>query len=233
MPTTTNKQRVLPLIQAQARKTPENTEERGVLEQFLYGLLRQGATTDQADTAFQTMRTRFFDWNEVRVSSYREIEEAIDPLPGAEKKAHLILLFLQEVFEIYVSFDLQKLEKEGLKNAQKKLARFKASDDFVLSWMAQRCLGGHAIPLDEVTLRCVQRLGLVEESRHDLESIRGSLEHQIPKAKGIAFTEGLTMLASEYCQEQARCGDCPLSRECPSAGSVPAEPVPVNRRKPK
>ena len=40
-----------------------------MLEQFIYGLCREDATREQADRAFRNLCERFFDWNEVRVSS--------------------------------------------------------------------------------------------------------------------------------------------------------------------
>jgi endonuclease III len=223
MATMTNKQRLLNQVLAQAGKSFAAGPERGVLEQFIFGVCRQGATTDQAASAFDNLKARFFDWNEVRVSSYREVEEAMEPLPDAEAKAHRIILFLQEVFELHYSFDLDKLQKEGLK----------AADDFICAWVSQRTLAGHAIPIDEPSLRCAQRLGLVEEDRADLEAIRGSLEHQVPKARGVQFTEALSTVACEFCHEEPSCGQCPLARECPSARMPPEESPPSNRRKPK
>jgi endonuclease-3 len=232
MATMTNKQRLLNQVLAQARKAPE-APERGVLEQFIFGLCRQGATSEQAEAAFRNLKSRFFDWNEIRVSSYREVEEALEPLPGAEAKAHRIILFLQEVFDSHFSFDLDKLQKEGLKQAIKKLSRFKAADDFVCAWVTQRSLGGHAIPVDSPSLRCAQRLGLVEETRDNLEVVRSSLEHQVAKAKGVQFTEALSLVACEFCHEEPNCSQCPLARECPSARTPPEEPQTTSRRKPK
>jgi len=233
MATTTNKQRLLTQVLAQARKGTDASEERPVLEQVVLGLCRDGATTPEAEAALANLKARFFDWNEIRVSSYREVEEALEPLPDAEAKAHRILLFLQEVFEIHVSFDLEKLRKEGLKQAVKKLSRFKAADDFVCAWVSQRSLGGHALPLDAPSLRCGQRLGLIDEGRDDLEAVRTSLEHHVPKAKGLQFIEGLSLVACTFCDEQPRCGECPLSRECPAAGTFAVETPAPARRKPK
>jgi endonuclease-3 len=233
MATTTNKQKLLHQVMTQARKCSENGPERNVLEQFIFGLCRQSATTEQAEAAFARLKSRFFDWNEIRVSSYREVEEALEPLACAEAKAHRIILFLQEVFEQTFSFDLDKLQKDGLKKAIQRLARFKAADDYVCSWVAQRSLAGHALPVDTPTLRCAQRLGLIEESLTNLEAVRSSLEHQVAKAKGVQFTEALSLVACEFCHEEPRCADCPLARECPSARSHPEETSPSARRKPK
>src|SRR5262249_33825027 len=86
MPATTNKQRLLNHLFSLAKKMGESKDvpARPVLEQFIYGLCREGTTRAQADKAFQNLAERFFDWNEVRVSSQRELEEALAGLPDAE-----------------------------------------------------------------------------------------------------------------------------------------------------
>src|SRR3954447_10913182 len=100
MATTINKQRVGTQLLALGKKGPAPAvESRPVLEEFVYGLCRAGATPEQADRAYAFLRERFFDWNEVRVSSVRELEEAFEGLPDAEPRAHRIIAFLQEVFE--------------------------------------------------------------------------------------------------------------------------------------
>lgn len=239
MPATTNKQRLLTQLFTSLKKQFDapDPEERPVLEQFLYAVCREGTTRDQADRAFRTLRERFFDWNEIRVSSVREIEEALSDLPESEVRAQRLISLLQEVFETTFSFDLEPLHKKGLKQAAKQLARYQAANDYAVSWVIQQSLAGHAIPLDAETLRALRRLGLIEGETDDLEAIRTSLEHLIPKAKGSLFNELVSVLASEYCwKEDPSCSSCPLSSECPTAQEAQRETVAterVSRAKPR
>jgi endonuclease-3 len=225
MATTINKQRLLNHILAAVRKTAEAQDEpRPVLQQFVYGLCREDATPEQADRAYRNLCERFFDWNEVRVSSARELEESFAELPNAEGRAQRLLSFLQEVFELNFSFDLEKLQKEGVKQAAKKLARYQAANDYVTAWVVQRTLGGHAIPLDPPTLRCARRLGLLEGGQDDPEAARASLEHLVPKAKGPQFTDAISLFAEEYCWlEEPNCPACPLAAECATAHELGTE----------
>lgn len=190
-------------------------ETQPVLEQFIYAVCRQGATRAVADHAFRKLRENFFDWNEVRVSSVREIADALDELPHPEARAQKIIDFLQEVFELNFSFDLESLHKKGLKVAAKQLARYQAADDYNVPWVIQRSLGGHAMPVDEGTERTLRRLGLLDSETSDGEAVRSSLEHQIPKAKGPLFTDLISVLAAEFCHEEPQCRNCPLSSQCP------------------
>lgn len=237
MATTINKQRLLNHFFSTAKKTVEVEEEaRPVLQQFIYGLCRENATREQADEAYRFLCEQFFDWNEIRVSSLRELEDAFDDMSDSEMRSQRLISFLQEVFEIHFSFDLDKLQKEGVKTAGKKLGRYQAANEYVVSWVVQRSLDGHAIPVDAPTLRCARRLGLIDGEQDEADA-RATLEHIVPKAKGVLFTEGISFIASEYCwEDQPRCSSCPLVNECIYAqehGVERVTPSRTHRTKPR
>jgi endonuclease III len=232
MATTINKQRLLNLLFAAGPKLARaggdhphrqagkctGALSRPVLEECVYGLCRENATREQADRAYRRLRERFFDFNEMRVSSVRELEEAFAGLTEPEARAQRLISLLQEVFETEFSFDLDKLQKLGLKQAAKQLTRYQAADEYLGAWVVQRCLGGHAIPLDAPTLRCARRLGMVDAGQEDPEAARASLEHLVPKAKGPLFTDLVSDLAEQVCREgEPDCPACPLNAECPTA----------------
>jgi endonuclease III len=231
MATTINKQRLLTLLFTTAKKAAEaEPEARPVLQQFIYGICRENATPEQADRAYRFLCERFFDWNEVRVSSTRELEEAFAGMSGAELRAQRLVSFLQEVFETTFSFDLEALQKKGLKQAAKQLTRYQAANDFVGAWVVQRSLGGHAIPLDPPTLRCSARLGLVDAGTEDVEGARATLEHLIPKAKGPLFTDHVSTLAHEVCwEDEPQCSSCPLAGECATGQDSGVESLAATR----
>jgi endonuclease-3 len=238
MPTTTNKQRVLTHLFTSLKKRydPGEPEPRPVLEQLLYAILREGTTRELADRAYRNLQDRFFDWNEIRVSSIREVEEAIGHLPQAEARAQRVISLLQEVFETTFSFDLESLHKKGLKKAANQLSRYEAikGNDFAVAWVMQRALGGHSVPVDGPTLRALRRLGLIDGEQQDIETIRSSIEHLIPKARGPLFNELMSFLASEYCwEEDPNCAACPLAHDCPTAREAAREPVAAERSRPK
>jgi endonuclease-3 len=226
MPTTTNKQRLLTHILAQAPRGAKaaEAEARPVLEQFVYALCREGATRAQADRAYRNLRERFFDWNEVRVSSTRELAESFEGLSDAEARGQRVIDFLQEVFETTFSFDLEGLHKKGLKQAAKALSRFQAANDYVVAWVVQQSLGGHAIPLDTASTRVLRRLGLIDEDHGDPEALRASVEHHVPKSRGTVFGDIISDLADEYCwPDDPRCSACPLAGGCPTGQELQAQ----------
>jgi endonuclease-3 len=199
-------------------------------------MVREGTTRTVADRAFKNLRTQFFDWNEVRVSSPHEIEEVIPGVPGAGERAQRIIGVLQYWFELKYNFDMEDLAKKGLKDAARQVARMLSEvaksgmkeagkvplrlidgNDYVVASVIQYGLGGHAIPLDAPSLRVVRRLGLVDDDAENLEAVRASIEHYIPKAKGSAFNEYLSSVAADYCfEENPKCSACPLRADCPT-----------------
>lgn len=233
MATTNNKQRVLNQLFSTLGKGKHDAETRPVLEQFIYGICREGVTNDIANEAFRNLQERFFDWNEVRVSSTRELAEVMSFLPDSEQRAQRIVDFLQEVFETTFSFDLEWLHKKGVKQAAKQLSRFQGANDFIIASVTQNSLGGHAIPLDPPTLRTLKRLGIVEQDQEDGETLRASLEHQIPKARGAGFCEIISIIAHEHCEEiEPNCPTCPMAKVCPTAQEAAAAvPVAAGRGK--
>jgi endonuclease-3 len=194
----------------------EEPATRPVLEQLIYAVLREGTTQAKADEAFRALQTSFFDWNEIRVSMIREVADVIQDLPNPEDRAARIISILQEVFETTYSFDLEPLHKKGLKMAEKQLQRYQAANTFIVSYTVQTGLGGHALPLDDAMIRVLRRLEVLDGELD--EAARTSLEHFVPKSKGVQFCEALSQVAHEYCHENnPKCNACPLHDSCPSA----------------
>jgi endonuclease III len=228
MPAITNKQQVIQHLTTALKKkysASNEVSDRPVLEEILYAICREGVPSTEADEAFHRLRTTFFDWNEVRVSSLPEVAEVLAPLPDASTRAGRIIGFLQEVFEELYSFDLGDIAKKGLKQAAKQLSRYKSGvNDFVVAWVTQRTLGGHAIPMDAPGLRVIRRLHLVDHESEDLEAIRGTIEHFVPKAKSVEFTEQLVQFAAETCTEtNPACPTCPMKTDCPTGQELLAK----------
>ncbi|MSR31783.1 MAG: endonuclease [Gemmataceae bacterium] len=226
MATGINKQKIVSAIFSKGKKIPQGeVTTLPVMEQVIYSICREGTCAELADKAYKSLAEGFFDWNEVRVSSTREIEDCLHGMSRPIERATRIIQFLQELFETTYSFEMEFLHKKGVKQATKHLSRYQAANDYLGAWVTQRSLGGHAIPLDSPTLRITKRLGLVDKSQEETAEIRGSLEHLIPKAKGAEFTDAISQIAVEFCHDSnPRCPTCPLVSEC-QYGKARLKPV--------
>jgi endonuclease III len=239
MATITNKQKVFSQVFTALGKQFKSKplDQRPVLEQFVYAIVRENATRDSADQAFASLQERFFDWNEIRVSSSLEIIEALEGIvPDADVRAQRIIDFLQEIFETTYSFDLEPLlevlQKKGLKLASKQLARYQAANDYAVAWVMQNSLGGHTIPLDGAALRVLKRMGVLDDDSN-LEALRAAVEQQVPKSKGTQFVDLISDLADAFCREdEPLCSRCPMRNSCITGLEVKT-PVSAASKKPR
>jgi endonuclease-3 len=199
-------------------KTDRNQTRLTVLESVIYGLCHEGTTREQANQALSRFKDGFFDWNEVRVSTIEEIQEALAGMPETEARAQKIRRFLRQLFERTYGFTLEVLTKKTLKEAIKALQEYEAlGSDYVLATVIQQALGGHAIPVDEPARRALQRLG-VAEPESDSIALRATLERTVPKNRGNEFIELIEELAHDTCVEGTPdCPRCELRKICPTA----------------
>lgn len=211
----------------------EVAEPKSVLEELVYGILREGTNQEAADAAYATLREAFFDWNEIRVSSPGEVAEFLADLPNPGVRAQRVVGILQEWFELTYSFNMDDLAKKGLKEGARKLGRLHDVNDYSVAWVVQRGFGGHSLPLDGPSLRALHRLGIVEDPTDSLDAIAGTLEHYVPKAKGPLFTDLVSQLASEICLEKPLCPKCPLKAICPTAKTRVAPAAKTEDAKPR
>jgi endonuclease III len=200
-----------------------------VLEAVVYGICHENTTREQANQALSRFSDEFFDWNEVRVSEVNEIEERLAGIPEPAARAQKIRRFLRQLFNRTYGFTLDALTKKPLKEALKVLHTYEAfTSDYVTATVVQQALGGHAIPIDKVSLRALQRLGFRE---NDIPALRGILERAVPKNRGAEFLDLIEELAFDTCLEaEPQCSRCELRKVCAFAlshkeGKLPAPAV--------
>ena len=199
-------------------KLEPRPERMSVLEAVVYGICHEGTTREQANQALSRFKDEFFDWNEVRVSSLKEIQGILAGLSDTEDRARRIRRFLQQLFNKTYSFNaLDALAKKPFKEAVKTLEEYEAlNNDYVLATVLQMALGGHAIPIDAPLRRGLERLGIAE-AKMDNEALRGTLERAVPKNRGGEFADLLEELTHDTCVEgEPDCPRCELKKVCPT-----------------
>jgi endonuclease III len=199
-----------------------------VLEAIVYGICHEDATRAQADTALESFKTGFFDWNEVRVSSIAEIQGVLEAakIRDAEERATRLRRFLRQLFEKTYAFNLDLLAKKPLKDSVKLLQEYEAlGSDFVLATVTRLALGGHAIGVDKPTRRALERLGVADPDV-DNPTLRGALERAVPKNRGVEFVDLIEELAHDTCVEgPPDCPRCELKKICPTGIAYKSEPA--------
>lgn len=195
---TTNRATLLGKLHKVLRKhfKPLYPAERGTLEQLLFACCLENARYEAAEQAFATVSTAFFDWNEVRVSTVKELGEVMSNLPEPEAAATRLKQTLQSAFEATYSFDLEAMKKQNLGQAVQRLKKFGGTTPFTIAHVTQTSLGGHAIPLDRGALDVLFIVGAATEAEVKSAEVTG-LERAIPKNKGAEFSSLLHQLGAE------------------------------------
>jgi endonuclease-3 len=161
------------------------TPNRTLLENLLFACCLENSPQAAAEQAYQTVSTAFFDWNEVRVSTVKELSEVMKMLPDPQASAAGLKRSLQGMFEGTYSFDLEGLKKQNLGAAVQKLEKCGCSP-FVVSYVVQTSLGGHSVPLDNGAVGILTVIGLMPEGSKAKDGCAG-MERAIPKNKGLEF----------------------------------------------
>jgi endonuclease-3 len=170
---------------------------RTVLEHMIYGAVLEDSTFEAADEAFAKLQENFYDWNEVRVTTRRELAELMKSVSEPAEAAARVKRSLHGVFEKYYQFDLEFLKKENLSKAIIAMESFTGMSAFTIAYTAQNGLSGHSIPIDQSFMNLMYAIGAIGESELRDRKITG-LERTIPKAKGEEFSILVHQLAVAY-----------------------------------
>ena len=178
------------------------SNSRTVLEELLFACLLEDNHHDAAEKAYAVLVDGFFDWNEIRVSSAKELAEVMGSLADAEVSARRLKQSLHGVFESTYQFDLEDMKKQNIGAAEKRLDKFPGTTPFVVAYVVQQALGGHSIPLDKGSLQALYVLGVATEKEAASGKVPG-LERAISKKNGPEFGSllhqvGVEITASPY-----------------------------------
>jgi endonuclease-3 len=197
---TTNRATLLTKTHKVLKRTYKYTPTKGehaLLDSLLFAACLENARYDAAVQAFETLKKTFFDWNEIRVSTVKELAEVISSLPDSTDAATRVKGILQSVFESDYSFDLEHLKKQNIGAAVKRLQKLQGATPFVVAFATQTALGGHSIPTDKGTLGALYVIGVISESEAEAGNVPG-MERTIPKSKGQEFGALLHELGADF-----------------------------------
>jgi endonuclease III len=176
--------KALKVVKKHFKPSAPAVKDRSLLEHLVFACCVENSPYEAAEKVFHSLKSDYFDWNEVRVSSVRELAEVCKPLNDPNESATRIKRVLQSVFETHYSFDLEPLKKQNIGAAVKQLEKYNGSSPFVVAFVTQQALGGHAIPTNVGLLESLRIVGVIS----DAEAAKGvvpGLERTVPKSKGF------------------------------------------------
>lgn len=220
-------------------KPVPGAKDRTLFEHLAFACLLENSPYELAEQVFQTFKADYFDWNEVRVSTLRELTEVAKPLVDPAQTAARLKQTLHSVFEDVYQFDLETLKKQNIGVSAKQLQKLKGSTPFVVAYVTQMALGGHAIPVNQGLLIAMHTVGIVSDSEFKSGTVPG-LERAVSKNKGVEVGSLLHQLGVEVGRNpygvNARkilleidpsCKDRLPKRKAPEPPAPPPAPKPV------
>ena len=166
---------------------------------MIYACCLEDASYEAADEAFHRLQESFFDWNEVRVTTVSELLENLHNLPEPAAAALRIKKNLQSLFETRYSFDLEDMVKMNQGKAIQELEKLGGMSKFVLAYVTQNALDGHAVLVSDSIMQVLLATEIVSESEASKGQTPG-LERTITKSKGAEFSSCLHQLALLHAQ---------------------------------
>jgi endonuclease III len=175
--------RTLKVLRKHYKPAPPPPKDRTLFEHLLFACLVEDSPQEAAEQVFATLKQDYFGWNEVRVSTIRELTDALKPLVNPAESAARLKQSLHSVFESVYEFDIESLKKQNIGQAAKHLQKYKGTTPFAVAYVTQHALGGHAIPLNRGALILLHTMRVISDDEFAKGVVPG-LERAVSKSKG-------------------------------------------------
>ncbi len=213
-------------------------------DHIVFSMLLSDTTPEKAQKAFAALKSAYVDWNEVRVTSIREISSLIGSKGCAPKRSESIKAFLQRLYLDTNMVSMQPVRKMSTKRAKEYVEETTGLPSEQVATILLEAFDIPVVPINKQIKYALVRLGLVK---------MGSTPRQVQKmflrlaSKGKAATayRVLHILSTEHCCEKEQlCGGCPVKKHCPTGqerireirearGRTPADGKKKTVKKPK
>lgn len=179
--------------------------ETDIVEEMVLAILEEGTDRASARAALASVMEWMVDFNELRVTPPRELVRVMSrPVPEAKEKAQRITQVLNHIFDKNNSLRINFLRDRPIREVRQYLNLLEGMTPFAAASVIRRCLGGHAIPVDEVLRTFLIDRELAPPDTDSVE-LQGFLERHVLAADSSSFLTALRAQAlGHYRRIQAR-----------------------------
>lgn len=171
---------------------PGPREPSDPIDQMIIGILALNSSLSKAQTVYKKLRQYTVDLNELRVTPAIELGQMIgDAVPQAAVKARRIVDALNAVRRRQDTLDLGFLRQRGRREARQYLETLDGVGPTVAAHVVLFSLGGHAIPVDNLTLYVLRKEELVDGAA-DCVVVQGFLERWVSSSDAVDFVQLLS-----------------------------------------
>lgn len=174
-------------IQKHAAPKPRTPEPDDPLRRLAIGVLGVVCGDDVAERAVDRALTTLVDWNDVRVSSAFELNQALgNTIPQGIRQCDRLIAALQAVFDLENKLSLERLRSVGRREARHYLEQLKGVDEYAAASVLLWSLGAHAIPVGDRLLSALRDADLVHPTATRAE-VQAFLERHVSAAEAQEF----------------------------------------------
>lgn len=183
-------------------------------------ILSQSTSDTNRDRAYEALRARYADWEEVRAAPRSELEETIKPAGLWKQKARVLQETLDAIYDGAGALDLSHLATLSDEEIIGYLTSFRGVGVKTAACVLCFSLGRPYMPVDTHVHRLAKRLGLIEErasadQAHELLNQNSA----VPRELRFEFHIQLIRHGRSVCRaSRPDCGSCVLEDLCPRTG---------------
>jgi endonuclease-3 len=193
---------------------PEWRNPLAPLDELISTILSQNTNDTNRDRAYQSLRTRFPSWEEVRDAPEEEVVEAIRTAGLANQKGPRIQAVLREITKQRGELSLDFLGEYPSEEALTWLTQFKGVGPKTASIVLLFSLDKPAFPVDTHIYRVSGRIGL-RPPKMNADQAHNHLGKLFPPETYYAAHLNIIRLGREICQaRRLNCEACPLNQLC-------------------
>ncbi len=190
------------------------------LETLLHAVLSDVGNDIFAARVLADVEEQLVDWNELRVSTPRGIEEMISAVPDAAEKALTIKRILQKLFLERHCLNLNHFNRYGQPRIWSELGRFGGLSQAVKARVLLKAFDFNVLPLTSEIERVSKRIGIVDNYL-TTEKAAEAFEEILPPKRTYSFYHLLSEHAETVCTARNYdCGECVLSGICARGKNV-------------
>jgi endonuclease III len=219
--------RIKQLFQQMLKKVgkPELSEPLEPIQQLIIGILAENTSEAKAAAVFKRICEQMVDLNELRVTPALELAELIGSgVPQAREKSERIVRVLNEIRQRQDTLDLSFLKQRGRREAREYLESLEGVGASAAASVVVHSLGGHAIPVDYLTIYVLRKEDAVD-GEANLAEVQSFLERHVGAGEVRLFA---TVLSRHVAAEGAR---VQISRLPEMLNLAPPEPLkPIKRQ---
>ncbi len=187
-----------------------------ILELVLFHKMHFYMSEEEALQRFRRLKTAFVDWNEVRISSVKEIQEVFEGIPDSLDLSIFVKDLLEQLHRQNQVMSLEFLAEKNLGDIRRYLRGIKGVDPATIDLILRLRKEHPVLPVSASMERTFLRLGVVRpgDNREQKEKY---LHNLIDQEQALPFHHFFLEHSREICppdEEKIQCASCGIRRSC-------------------